>query len=166
MRSPRHVVVLPAVAGALMLTGCGGQSTAPAPSPGVTTVTTESREGIDAAIKVCHQVITSAGVMVRDYNAFIVRLNDTQDYAEIDKEDRYAVDTFNTGADLVREALTPQLPDDIEQKVHDFLTATEQLSEQVSKRHKIALNSAMEQWSRQRTGLIDACGEFMPTGTN
>lgn len=149
------------------LSACGGQEPAPgSPSAEVTTVTAESREGTDAAIVVCRQVVTSAGVMVRDYNAFITRLNQTQNYARIDTEDRYARDTLNTGADLVRKALTPQVPADLEQKVQDFLTATERLSEQIGERRKLALNKAMDDWSDTRTELIDSCGEFMPTGVN
>lgn len=150
---------------AIVLAACGAQEqSATHSSVGVTTITTESRAGIDAAIAVCHQVITSAGVMVRDYNAFIARLNQTQDYAKIDKEDRYAVETLNTGVEEMRKAITPAVPVDIEQKVQDFITASEQLSEQIGQRRKLALNSAMERWSEQRTTVIDSCGEFMPTG--
>lgn len=158
------VVVLLGVPG---LSGCAREEQAPASSSvGVTTVTTESREGVDAAIKVCRQLITSAGVMVRDYNAFITALNDTQDYARIDNEDRYAQETLNNGADLIRQALTPAVPRDLDEKVQRFLTATEQLSEQVGKRRKLALNKAMDDWSASRDEVVDACGEFMPTGAN
>ena len=156
--------VLVAVVG--LLSGCGGEKPAPPPqSIGVTTVTTQSREGIDAAIAVCRQVITSAGVMVRDYNAFVARLNQTQDYAKIDTEDRYARDTLTTGADLIRKSLSPAVPEDLDDKVQRFLTATDQLSEQIGKRRKLSLNKATDDWSSSRTELIDACGEFMPTGT-
>jgi hypothetical protein len=159
----RAVAVL--VGAAAMLVACGGEQRAPSrPSVGVTTVTTESRAGHDAAIAVCRQVISSAGVMVRDYNAFVVRLNETQDYAQIDKEDRYARDTLDTGAELIRKSLTPAVPDDLEQRVQAFLTATEQLSEQIGDKRKLALNKATDQWSDRRSELIDACGEFMPTG--
>lgn len=146
---------------------CGGERAAPdGPSVSVTTVTTESRTEIDAAVGVCRQSITSAAVMVRDYNAFVARLNQTHDYRRIDTEDRYARDTLDTGADLIRQALTPDVPDDLAARVHDFLTATEQLSEQIGQRHKLALNKAMDDWGARRTELLDACGEFLPTGVN
>ncbi len=147
------------------LAACGSdEQPAPPASVGVTTITTESREGANAAIALCHQVITSAGVMVRDYNAFITALNQTQDYSKIDKEDRYAVETLNSGVEEIRKATTPAVPPDIEEKVQDFITATEQLSEQIGKRRKLALNGAMDRWSDRRTVVIDSCGEFMPTG--
>ncbi|MFT3661885.1 MAG: hypothetical protein QM809_10930 [Gordonia sp. (in: high G+C Gram-positive bacteria)] len=150
----------------LLLASCGGERPAPGvPSIGVTTVTTESREGIDAAVKVCRQAITSAGVMVRDYNVFVSALNRAHSYAALNTEARYARDTLNTGAEEIRKALTPALPEDVEQKVQSFLTATEQLSEQIAKRRKLALNKTADEWSDERTELIDACGEFMPTGT-
>lgn len=159
--------MLALVVASFALAACGGEQAAPGSSTAeVTTVTEQSHEGSDAAIAVCRQVITSAGVMVRDYNAFITRLNQTQNYARIDKEDRYARETLNTGADLVREALSPEVPQDLEQKVQEFLTTTEQLSEQIGARRKLALNKAMDNWSDARTELIDSCGEFMPTGTN
>ncbi len=154
------------VVAAALLVACGGERRAPSrQSVGVTTVTTESREGFDAAIVVCRQVISSAGVMVRDYNAFVARLNETQDYEQIDKEDRYARDTLDTGADLIRKSLAPAVPDDLEQKVQAFLTATEQLSEQIGEKRKLSLNKATDDWGDRRSELIDACGEFMPTGT-
>lgn len=155
-----------AAVGVIMLAACGGAEPATPPPAAVTTSITESREGLDAAIAVCHQVITSAGVMVRDYNAFIARLNQTHDYAQIDTEDRYAVETLNTGVEEIRKAITPAVPADIEQKIQGFLTATEQLSEQIGKRRKLALNGAMDRWSEQRTIVIDSCGQFMPTGTS
>lgn len=159
------VYALLTAASAVVLAGCGGEKQAPSPgSVGVTTVTTESREGGEAAIAVCRQVITSAGVMVRDYNAFVTALNKTQSYAELGTEARYARDTLDTGADEIRKTLSPAVPADIEQKVQSFLTATEQLSEQIAKRRKLALNKATEEWSEERTELIDACGEFVPTG--
>lgn len=164
MRGAVHTGVLVAVLASLVLSGCSAEQAAPG-APSVS-VTTESRQGIDAAIGVCRQTITSAAVMVRDYNAFVARLNQTHDYVRIDTEDRYARDTLDTGADLIRTALTPAVPDDLAAKVHDFLTATEQLSEQIGQRRKLALNKAMDDWGSRRTELIDACGEFLPTGTN
>lgn len=150
----------------LLVSACGGEKPAPgSASIGVTTVTTESRQGIDAAIKVCHQVITSASVMVRDYNTFIVALNKSQNYSRLDTEARYARDTLNTGADEIRKSLTPNVPTDLDDKVQSFLTATEQLSEQIAKRRKLSLNKASDDWSAERTELIDSCGEFLPTGT-
>lgn len=167
MRGAVHTGVFVAVLASVVLAGCSAEKAAPgAPSVSVTTVTTESRQSIDAAIGVCRQTITSAAVMVRDYNAFVARLNQTHDYVRIDTEDRYARDTLDTGADLIRTALTPAVPDDLAAKVHDFLTATEQLSEQIGQRRKLALNKAMDDWGSRRTELIDACGEFLPTGTN
>lgn len=164
----RSWLTVPAVVIAcVVLVGCGGERAAPGrQSVGVTTVTTESREGTDAAIAACRQVISSAGVMVRDYNSFIARLNQTQNYDQIDTEDRYARETLDTGAELIRKSLSPAVPADLDLKVQAFLTATEQLSEQIGKRRKLALNKATDDWGDRRTELIDACGEFMPTGTS
>ena len=123
-------------------------------------------QSIMPAPVIWRSLFTSAAVMVRDYNAFVARLNQTHDYGRIDTEDRYARDTLDTGADLIRTALTPAVPDDLAAKEHDFLTATEQLSEQIGQRRKLALNKPMDDWGSRRTELIDACGEFLPTGTN
>ncbi|MFT3715551.1 MAG: hypothetical protein QM774_06280 [Gordonia sp. (in: high G+C Gram-positive bacteria)] len=157
-----------AIAGAVLLgvTACGGEEPAPSERPSVstTTVTTESTQGADAARTVCLQVITSAGVMVRDYNTFITRLNQTQDYSALDKEDRYARETLDTGAGLIRKAEKPEVPSDLDDKVQAFLTSTDQLSEQIGAKRKVALNRATTEWSDKRTALINACGEFMPTG--
>ncbi len=151
------------------LAACGGTAppaVSPSATPSVTTRATQARAEVEAAIAVCHQVITSAAVMVRDYNAFIARLNQTHDYAAIGTEDRYAVETLDAGVEQIRKALTPAVPSDLERKVQDLITATGQLSEQIGKRRKLSLNSAMDRWSDQRTVVIDSCGAFMPTGTS
>lgn len=153
------------MAAVLVLGGCGGEQAAPSDGAhAVTTVTAESHAAADAAVVTCRQVVASAGVMVRDYNAFVRRLNATHDYARIDPEDRYARETLDTGADLIRRSLSPEVPDDLEQRVHRFVSASEQLAEQIAQRRKLALNKSMDEWAGARTDLIDACGEFMPTG--
>lgn len=151
----------------LGVAGCGRDEPAPGPrgSAATTTVTTTSTEGVDAAAKQCIQVITSAGVMVRDYNAFIAKLNRTQDYGDVATEARYARDTLDTGADLIRKAGSPEVPQDLTDKVEAFLTSTDQLSEQIADKRKQALNRTTVEWGGKRTELIDACGEFLPTGT-
>ena len=166
MTLSRAVTAGAAVALLIGVTGCGGEAPAPDDdaSVSVTTVTTESSAGADAALVVCQQVITSAGVMVRDFNTFMAALNRTQDYSRIGTEQRYARETLDTGAKLIRASLTAQVPADIDDKTQAFLTATEQLSEQISDERKLALNRATADWSEKRTELIDACGEFMPTG--
>lgn len=162
-----NILLVPAVAATMSLTGCGGSSNESAPTgdSSVAPVASTASAGDEAAIAVCRQVITSAGVMVRDYNAFIKRLNATQNYAQIGTEDRYARETLDTGARLIRDASTPEVPETLADKVYAFLGATEKLSEQIRKKNKLALNKAMTEWGDTRTELLDACGEYMPTGT-
>ncbi|MFT4087729.1 MAG: hypothetical protein QM658_11385 [Gordonia sp. (in: high G+C Gram-positive bacteria)] len=153
------------VALALGLSACGSDDPAPTrKSVATTTVTTMSTEGADAAARVCSQVITSAAVMIRDYNTFITKLNRTQDYANVTTEARYARDTLDTGADLIRKANSPQVPKDLDDKVQKFLTSTDELSEQIDQKRKQALNRTTTEWGDRRTAVVDACGEFLPTG--
>ncbi|EGD55761.1 hypothetical protein [Gordonia neofelifaecis] len=118
-----------------------------------------------SVVRLCQQVVASAGVMVRDYNAFIKRLNDVQDYAKLGSEARWAVDTLNTGADEVRKAVSPDVPSSIDGQVEAFVSSSERLAEQIDAKRRQALNAASDKWSGDRTSLLDTCSEYLPAGS-
>ncbi|GAA4678330.1 hypothetical protein [Gordonia humi] len=116
-----------------------------------------------AAVQVCRQVITSAGVMVRDYNTFMKRLNDTQSYAQIGSEDEWAVETLQTGADVVRESISPSVPQDLVDTVSEFVDSSEKLAERIEQKQRTALNRSSQEWGDRRTAALDDCSAFLPT---
>lgn len=156
----------------LAAVSCGGGGASDTPTSTATTVTkTVVRAGASeaekvAVIRLCQQVITSAGVMVRDYNAFIKRLNKVQDYEEIGSEDQWAVETLNTGAELVRKAVAPDVPSDVDDEVQRFVTSSERLAEQIQGQRRTALNRVSTEWGTDRTTLLDTCSEYLPAGGN
>ena len=172
MASRPVAAVAVVVATVLLLAGCGGQdaqhpdgSAADGSSSGTPGVRSAERSEAErvAAIQVCRQVITSAGVMVRDYNTFMKRLNDTQDYGRIGNEDRWARETLTTGADVVHKAITPATPADLVEDVEAFVTASEKLAEGIGQRQRKGLNRVGGDWDKRRTAVLDRCSEYLPT---
>lgn len=167
-RTARAVWSVTAAVSVLFASACGGDSAEEAPPSSAAIVTkTILRAGASeaekvAAIRLCKQVITSAGVMVRDYNAFIKRLNEVQDYKKIDSEDQWAIETLNTGADMVRKAVAPDVADDVDAEVQAFVTSSERLAEQIQGKRRAALNRVSKEWSKDRTTLLDTCSEYLP----
>lgn len=102
--------------------------------------------------------------MVRDYNAFIKRLNAVQDYRKVGAEARWAVDTLNTGADLVRRAVAPDVPEAVDAQVQAFVTSSEQLAEQIEGKRRQSLNRVSDTWSGDRTALLETCSKYLPAG--
>lgn len=151
---------------------CGGSDdAAPSTPPAGTVTATITRAGASEAEKIavtrlCKQVITTAGVMVRDYNAFIKRLNQVQSYDKIGSEDKWAADTLTSGADEVRKMVAPDVPEDIDAEVQDFVTSSERLAEQIEGQRRLALNSASEKWSSDRERLLATCSEYLPAGSD
>lgn len=137
----------------------------PTPTPGVVTKTVVRAGASEAekvaVIRLCQQVITSAGVMVRDYNAFIKRLNTVQDYKKVDSEDEWAVETLSTGADMVRKAVAPDVPGDVDEQVQAFVSSSEKLAEQIQGKRREALNRVSKEWAADRTALLDTCSEYL-----
>ncbi|MBM7367025.1 hypothetical protein [Gordonia hydrophobica] len=155
----------------LLVSACGGDDVPPHASSTAVVTQTVARAGASeaekvAVIRLCKQVITSAGVMVRDYNAFIKRLNAVQDYADIGSEDQWAVETLNTGAEVVRKVVAPDVPADVDAQVEAFITSTERLAEQIQRKRRAALNRVSGDWSKDRTTLLDTCSEYLPAGGN
>ena len=171
-RTARAVGSATAAVSILFATACGEGDAADTPVSAADEVTTTvARAGASeaervAVIRLCQQVITSAGVMVRDYNAFIKRLNKVQDYKEIGSEDQWAIETLNTGAELVRKAVAPAVPTDVDDEVQRFVTSSEQLAEQIQGKRRVALNRVSKEWSKDRTTLLDTCSEYLPAGGN
>lgn len=172
VRQARVVWFLIVALSLLLATACGGDDDGDAHDSGSTVVTeTVMRAGASeaekvAVIRLCKQVITSAGVMVRDYNAFIKRLNKVQDYKDIGSEDQWAIETLDTGADVVRKAVAPDVPADVDTQVEAFVASTERLAEQIQGKRRAALNKASKDWSRDRTALLDTCSEYLPASAN
>ncbi|ALG85225.1 hypothetical protein [Gordonia phthalatica] len=171
-RTARAVWSAIAAVSVLFTAACGGGDAVDTPtSVGDTVTTTVLREGASeaekvAVIRLCQQVITSAGVMVRDYNTFIKRLNKVQDYKAIGSEDQWAIETLNTGAELVRKAVAPDVPSDVDDEVQRFVTSSERLAEQIQGKRRDALNRVSKDWSKDRTTLLDTCSEYLPAGGN
>lgn len=166
-RTARAVGAVTLAAALVLSTACGtGDEVEPSSTPGVVTKTVVRAGASEAekiaVIRLCQQVITSAGVMVRDYNAFINRLNKVQDYAKVDSEDEWAVETLNTGADLVRKAVAPDVPGDVDEQVQTFVTSSEKLAEQIQGTRREALNRVSKEWAADRTALLDTCSEYLP----
>lgn len=160
------------VACIVLVSACGsGSDPAPSVNPVGTVTTTISRAGASEAEKIamlrlCKQVITTAGVMVRDYNAFIKRLNQVQTYEKVGSEDKWATDTLNSGAELVRKTLAPDVPEDIDAQVQKFVSSSELLAEQIQGKRKLALNPASANWSSDRESILSTCSEYLPAGSD
>ncbi|MCF8589377.1 hypothetical protein [Gordonia liuliyuniae] len=169
MNGVRSIVVgLALVAAATLLVGCSdsGSDTQESSSGSASSnVPSAERPEVEkvAAIQVCRQVITSAGVMVRDYNTFMKVLNKTQSYAEVGSEDRWAVETLDTGAGVVRETISPATPADLVEDVSDFVDTSEQLAERIEREQRAGLNRASKEWDDKRTAALDRCAEYLPT---
>ncbi|WP_026918635.1 hypothetical protein [Gordonia shandongensis] len=133
-------------------------------STGVTRAGSSEAERI-AVIRLCQQVITSTGAMVRDYNAFIEKLNDTQDYDRIGAEDRWAVETLQTGAEMIRTAVAPDVPGDIDAQVQAYVTSSERLAELIEDEARRGLNRTSDDWSDRRSTLLDTCSGYLPAGS-
>ncbi len=155
------------VVAATFLSACGDDSAKQAVEPTASASGAATAERSDAervaAIQVCRQVITSAGVMVRDYNTFMKRLNETRSYRPIDDEDRWAVETLKTGADVVDEAVTPGVPDDLVDAVGKFVDSSKKLAGQIDDKRRQGLNKVSDEWGKERTAVLDRCSEFLPT---
>ena len=129
---------------------------------GSPTAVVESDAAQHAAVDVCRQVVASAAVMVRDYNAFMRRLNETHSYDDIGSEDRWAAETLSTGADVVRQAIGPDTPTDLVDEVSAFVDDSEKLAERIERHQRTGLNRASRDWSRSRTAVLDSCSEHQP----
>ena len=99
--------------------------------------------------------------MVRDYNAFMRRLNQTQDYAQIGDEDQWAVETLVSGAGLIRDKMT-DVPSELAATLDGFLVATGLLAEQIERQSKQALNRVSQDWGERRTDALEACSAYLP----
>ncbi|WOC13656.1 hypothetical protein [Gordonia sp. MP11Mi] len=165
------VVGLALIAAATLVAGCSGGSDSGADAHASTSgsvssnVPSAERPEVEkvAAIQVCRQVITSAGVMVRDYNTFMKVLNKTQSYDDVESEDRWAVETLNTGAKVVRTTISPATPEDLVEDVSDFVDTSEQLAEGIERKQRAGLNRASREWDDKRTAALDRCAEYLPT---
>lgn len=171
LKGVRSVVVGLAVVGvAALVAGCSGgsgQDADASSSPGSVTsaLPSAARPEVEkvAAIQVCRQVITSAGVMVRDYNTFMKVLNKTQSYEDVAAEDRWAVETLETGADVVRKAISPNTPADLVEDVSGFVDSSDKLAERIDQRQRSGLNRASDEWDDKRTAALDRCADYLPT---
>ncbi|MCF8570861.1 hypothetical protein L5G32_11345 [Gordonia sp. HY002] len=171
MKGVRSAVVgVALLAAAMLITGCSDDSsTVPASAESVSDVSagapSAERSDVErvAAIQVCRQVITSAGVMVRDYNTFMKQLNKTQSYESVGSEDRWAVETLETGADVVRKAVSPATPTDLVDDVSEFVDSSEKLAERIGRKQRAGLNRASDEWDDKRSAALDGCAEYLPT---
>ena len=171
-RTARSIVVAAtALTAVAAVPACSSDDESPSPTVSVGTVTrTVARAGSSeaekvAVVRLCQQVITSAGVMARDYNAFVKRLNQVQDYAKVGSEDRWAVDTLDTGAEEVRKAVSPEVPEKVDAQVEAFVASAERLAEQSQAKRRQALNGASDRWDADRTALLDTCAGYLPAGS-
>lgn len=165
--SGRPVLVLVGVLVAAVATGCGGGSgevsTPSAPVPAITDTTTSPPPEADAAVAVCRQATTSMVVMVREYNNFVRRLNEVHDYDRAGPLDRYARETLTTGAELIGEKLTDDVPAEVADPTRDFLTTTDRLSAFIGEQRTTGLNTIADRWTRERRALLEVCGTIVPT---
>lgn len=141
--------------------GCGGDDPASAPVTSAATVTVEGDD--PAAVEVCRQATTSMAVMVREYNIFIRRLNETHDYADLSPLDRYARETLTTGSEIIGEKLTAEVPEHIADPTRQFLETTDRLAALIGERRTTGLNTVADRWTEQRRVLLDVCGQVLPT---
>ncbi|MGO3325419.1 hypothetical protein [Gordonia sp. (in: high G+C Gram-positive bacteria)] len=170
MKGARAAVVgVVLAAGVMLMVGCSDGS-GEIPDPVVSAsdasgVSSAERSDVErvAAIQVCRQVITSAGVMVRDYNTFMRVLNQKQSYETVGSEDRWAAETLETGADVVRERISPAAPTDLVDDVSGFVDSSEKLAERITRKQRVSLNRASDEWDDKRRAVLDRCAEYLPT---
>ncbi|MFW0792784.1 hypothetical protein AAFP30_03125 [Gordonia sp. CPCC 205515] len=116
----------------------------------------------DSAVALCRQTMTSTGVMVRDYNGFVNRLNDTDDYAAVGGLAGTARTSLTTGADQIRATLTEATPPDVGGPANAFLGSTGRLADAIAQKRLVGLNPVAEQWNRDKQALLTSCGVYLP----
>lgn len=174
MRTPPGNRLWPTVCGIVVcaagLTGCAAtvDGSASAPTAEVSSYRADmsaSRAAAartNSAVALCRQSTTSSGVMVRDYNAFVTRLNDTDDYDAVGGLAGTARTSLTTGADQIRAAFTDATPPDVGGPANAFLASTGRLADAIAQRRLVGLNPIADQWTTDKQALLTSCGVYLP----
>lgn len=113
-------------------------------------------------VELCREAMSSMVVMVRGYNAFIRKLSEVHDYADVGDLDDRARASLIAGADLIRKRIESSTPVDVAASTNRFLDSTGRLGAAIGKRQLSGLNPIAAQWTRDKQAVLNACVGYLP----